>query len=1323
VPPIVSILRINLQAGIADFRAGFEVAQNDLKKFQSQMRRTSRNLSTIGRGLATNVTLPLAGIGIASAKAFAGFDDAMTQSLAIMKNVSGEMRQTMELTAREIGKNTTFSAREAADAYFFLASAGLSASESVSALPQVAVFAQAGMFDLATATDLATDAASALGLGVSDLAMVTDTLVGANTLANASVQQFSESLTEKAGGALKSVGKDIQEGVSVLAAFADAGLKGSAAGVALNGLLVKLPEVANKNADAFKALNIQVFDSDGKMRNLGKIIADFEGSLGGMSDQAKAAAFAKLGLNRQILSSVNLLSGSSDKIAEYESKLRSMGGITEEVAEKQLKSFSSQLKLVAGAISDVGITIGKILAPVLGKIAEMIKAAAEQFAKLPSTMQTVIVAVGALVAGLAPLILGLGTIASIAGGSFVASITAAVVALGAITSALVVAYNESNTFKGIVELVIVAGQTLWPVIKGLAEIFYDLLAPVNLVSKSLEIFRSLTSQLPSFLDNFQKGLVVLISRFRGLANNIKLISLLYFRLTGNTSEANRVIKEYNAQLAKNATANQKTAATILGLTKNQKEQAVVAAKNEKIITSTIPKIKDLTGAFPALGAKGKKGLSDIEKAAKKTADVVDRLSDRYRDLTRSVKEDDLADAIQKAIDVGDKVKFDELQMRLKESIYQGTLEGYEDAIEDGGAKAEEIAKKIANKQAEEGIKANQKQWDDYKRQGKTSIESLGSFFGDIFDSAIGNGTKGFGEILNNFIGDFSGELGGIGDKLSGIFGDISIGGGASGTTTPVEGQLTSGQIFTSGIQGILGTLQSGESGRDLAVALGQDIGSTAGAAIGNVVLPGVGGQIGSKIGETIGKDLAEFGKDQRQTLQAIGLVLGGLPGKLIGDGIATLLSSEDADETARKQLSGYFTSLLQDQGGLTINDGQGGNRQLDNFNFGFFAENGGILDDGRQWVDAFWEDFQGKGADTFSAVGAALNEFLGVEGELGSQLAFALSDNLGSDDLHANLDNIKLFLDGIGVSTEQLTDTLFEMAKAGEISFHEFEVFRQGLEKIPEEGLAAAGDYARAMELVLESGGKGQAALSALQALAVEAGEAGLTSLDGLRMGLLEAGFSAEEVDALFLGFSQRGIKSIEDLSTATEQQLGGIIADMQSAGIQWGEYAQNVSDTADDFRESADSASRATDSVSRFNVELSEIPSRVSTTVQVNYEDEGLQIPTVNGDSTAQVTPFAKGGVFDSATGFSFGNGQLGVLGEAGAEAILPLKRGAGGALGVMASLSGGGNSSNVSYNIDARGAAVGVEGRILNALKSVEDRAASKAVRAIQQSSGRGF
>lgn len=76
-----------------------------------------------------------------------------------------------------------------------------------------------------------------------------------------------------------------------------------------------------------------------------------------------------------------------------------------------------------------------------------------------------------------------------------------------------------------------------------------------------------------------------------------------------------------------------------------------------------------------------------------------------------------------------------------------------------------------------------------------------------------------------------------------------------------------------------------------------------------------------------------------------------------------------------------------------------------------------------------------------------------------------------------------------------------------------------------------------------------------------------------------------------------------------------------------------------------------------------------------------GAGMPFANGGAFSQgrVMPFAKGGVVSSPTGFPM-RGGMGLMGEAGPEAIMPLARGPDGRLGVQA---GGGRAVNVVMNI----------------------------------------
>lgn len=79
---------------------------------------------------------------------------------------------------------------------------------------------------------------------------------------------------------------------------------------------------------------------------------------------------------------------------------------------------------------------------------------------------------------------------------------------------------------------------------------------------------------------------------------------------------------------------------------------------------------------------------------------------------------------------------------------------------------------------------------------------------------------------------------------------------------------------------------------------------------------------------------------------------------------------------------------------------------------------------------------------------------------------------------------------------------------------------------------------------------------------------------------------------------------------------------------------------------------------------------------------------------SGGNVIPFARGGVVTRPTLFPMADGA-GLMGEAGPEAVMPLRRNSRGQLGVVAE---GGGSSNMAFNIniDARGADAGVEQKI---------------------------
>ncbi|MCM2433615.1 phage tail tape measure protein [Agrobacterium rosae] len=100
----------------------------------------------------------------------------------------------------------------------------------------------------------------------------------------------------------------------------------------------------------------------------------------------------------------------------------------------------------------------------------------------------------------------------------------------------------------------------------------------------------------------------------------------------------------------------------------------------------------------------------------------------------------------------------------------------------------------------------------------------------------------------------------------------------------------------------------------------------------------------------------------------------------------------------------------------------------------------------------------------------------------------------------------------------------------------------------------------------------------------------------------------------------------------------------------------------------------------------LKPLENMLSSAVSSLTSGAGSLFAFANGGVPGRVTPFAEGGVVSSPTFFPMGS-DMGLMGEAGSEAILPLKRGADGSLGVAS--AGGGGGTQIVFNVTASDAA----------------------------------
>ncbi len=207
---------------------------------------------------------------------YSEFEQSMANTAAVAQASAFEYKQ-LEAAAREMGKETTKTAAESADALGYMMLAGWDVNEAIAGLEPVLRLSEATQMDLATCSDLVTDSMSALGLSVDELSGYLDICTQANNSANTTSEALMEAFIG-CGGAARTVGADLYDTATALGVLANNGTKGAEAGTALNAMLVRMTS-KDTAIKAMSALGVSAFDSAGNFRGLETVLIDLQGAL------------------------------------------------------------------------------------------------------------------------------------------------------------------------------------------------------------------------------------------------------------------------------------------------------------------------------------------------------------------------------------------------------------------------------------------------------------------------------------------------------------------------------------------------------------------------------------------------------------------------------------------------------------------------------------------------------------------------------------------------------------------------------------------------------------------------------------------------------------------------------------------------------------------------------------------------------------------------------------------------------------------------------------------------------------------------------------
>jgi TP901 family phage tail tape measure protein len=355
-----------------------------------------------------NVTAPLARAGGAAIRIAADFEVAMAQ-VGVATGTPVEGLENLSKLAKQLGADTIFSANEAAQAMLELSKAGLTPAQiEAGALSNTLNLAAASGMGLAESAVIMSAGMNTFKLGASDSVSIVDALAGAANASAADVSDIAMALQQTGQQAVAS-GLSIQETTAALAAFADAGVRGSDAGTSFKTFLQRLNPVSGEAAKTMKQLGIEFFDAEGNMKDLAEIASEVQKGFSGLTQEQRLAAMQTI-FGSDALRAANILYDQGATGIRKYIDASTKSGAASEMANARMSGLSGALEAMKGSIETAALSIGDSLSPAIKDVAGKIQNFANAFANLSPQMQNSIVKFALFAAVVGPMLFILGSL-------------------------------------------------------------------------------------------------------------------------------------------------------------------------------------------------------------------------------------------------------------------------------------------------------------------------------------------------------------------------------------------------------------------------------------------------------------------------------------------------------------------------------------------------------------------------------------------------------------------------------------------------------------------------------------------------------------------------------------------------------------------------------------------------------------------------------------------------------------------------------------------------------------------------------------------------
>lgn len=321
----------------------------------------------LGIAAAVGIGGIVAGFG-AAAKTAADFQKELSQVGAVSGATAPEMEK-LRATALRIGKDTAFSASEAAKAMGELAAMGVSTTDIIGGAADAVVnLAAAGGTDLVTAATAASQAMGIWHLQTGQMDEVVNRLTGAANVSAFAVEDMVQGMAS-AGIAASTFNIGMEDTTTVLAALSKAGFQsGSDAGTSFKAMLMGMAAPAGAGAKEIAKLGLNFRTATGEMLPMSGIIQELHSKLDGLSTGDRDAAMAKIFGSDGIRAAAGLMKMTGTEFTAMSDMMKNTDSAA--IAAKRMDNLAGHIEALKGSLETAAIVLGTALLPALSKLAQ-----------------------------------------------------------------------------------------------------------------------------------------------------------------------------------------------------------------------------------------------------------------------------------------------------------------------------------------------------------------------------------------------------------------------------------------------------------------------------------------------------------------------------------------------------------------------------------------------------------------------------------------------------------------------------------------------------------------------------------------------------------------------------------------------------------------------------------------------------------------------------------------------------------------------------------------------------------------------------------------